>query len=227
MKPLRWVNSRPALAMIADVLVAHDGGLVVRRMRVELDVGAADAGDFHLHQRAVRPERPASDIRGFRSCSGRPGRPPALSQPLHVSPLSWPGMAAEGRVAAAAVPAIQYRVSGVLSVRYPALRPGMTGAMLAFMPEKPRALGRPRPRAGMGARALQAAGGERDPGRRGRLRGARMPADRNRDCVLVGASGGTTSRCSSRSPRWCEDDLPPPGTRARSPCREDFECDCC
>ena len=38
----------------ADVLVAHDGGLVVRRMRVELDVGAADAGDLHLQQRAVR-----------------------------------------------------------------------------------------------------------------------------------------------------------------------------
>ena len=37
----------------ADVLVAHDGGLVVRRVLVELDVGAADAADLHLHQRAV------------------------------------------------------------------------------------------------------------------------------------------------------------------------------
>ena len=37
----------------ADVLVAHDGGLVVRRVCVELDVGAADAGDLHLQQRAV------------------------------------------------------------------------------------------------------------------------------------------------------------------------------
>src|SRR5580698_2989388 len=37
----------------ADVLVAHDGGLIVRRMLVELDVGAADAADLHLHQRRV------------------------------------------------------------------------------------------------------------------------------------------------------------------------------
>ena len=65
----------------ADVLVAHDGGLVVRRMLVELDVGAADAADLHLHQRARRPERPASGIRGFRSCSGRSARPPALFLP--------------------------------------------------------------------------------------------------------------------------------------------------
>ena len=33
-----------------DVLVAHDGGLVVRRVLVELDVGAADAADLHLQQ---------------------------------------------------------------------------------------------------------------------------------------------------------------------------------
>ena len=85
MKPLRWVNSRPALAMIADVLVAHDGGLVVRRMRVELDVGAADAGDLHLHQRAVRRDIRHRDIRGFRSCSARSARPPALFLPLQSS----------------------------------------------------------------------------------------------------------------------------------------------
>ena len=42
------------LGDVADVLVAHDGGLVVRRVLVELDVGAADAGDLHLHQRGVR-----------------------------------------------------------------------------------------------------------------------------------------------------------------------------
>ena len=41
------------LGDVADVLVAHDGGLVVRRMLVELDVGAADAADLHLHQRRV------------------------------------------------------------------------------------------------------------------------------------------------------------------------------
>jgi hypothetical protein len=33
--------------------VAHDGGLVGRRLLVELDVGAANAGDFHLHQGCV------------------------------------------------------------------------------------------------------------------------------------------------------------------------------
>ena len=42
------------LGDVADVLVAHDGGLVVRRVLVELDVGAADAADLHLHQRGVR-----------------------------------------------------------------------------------------------------------------------------------------------------------------------------
>src|ERR1700733_4399910 len=41
------------LGNIADIFVAHDGGLVVRRMLVELDVGAADAADLHLHQRRV------------------------------------------------------------------------------------------------------------------------------------------------------------------------------
>jgi hypothetical protein len=42
------------LGDIADVLVAHDGGLVARRVLVELDVGAADAADFHFHQRRIR-----------------------------------------------------------------------------------------------------------------------------------------------------------------------------
>src|SRR3954468_4052101 len=35
---------------IANVLVAHDGGLAVRRVLVELDVGAANAADLHFHQ---------------------------------------------------------------------------------------------------------------------------------------------------------------------------------
>ena len=73
------------LGDVADILVAHDGGLVVRRVLVELDVGAADAADLHLHQRARPPEHPASGIRGSRSCSVRSGRPPALSLPLHIS----------------------------------------------------------------------------------------------------------------------------------------------
>ena len=38
----------------ADILMSHDGRRVARRMLVELDVGAADAADFHLHQRRVR-----------------------------------------------------------------------------------------------------------------------------------------------------------------------------
>jgi hypothetical protein len=38
---------------VANVLVAHDGGLVVWRVLVELDVGTADAADLHLHQRGV------------------------------------------------------------------------------------------------------------------------------------------------------------------------------
>ena len=37
----------------ADILVAHDHRGIGRRMLVELDIGAADAADFHLHQRAV------------------------------------------------------------------------------------------------------------------------------------------------------------------------------
>src|ERR1700685_1588020 len=42
-----------SLSDSADILVAHDGGLIVRRVLVELDVGAADAADLHLHQRGV------------------------------------------------------------------------------------------------------------------------------------------------------------------------------
>jgi len=41
------------LGDVADVLVTHDRGLVVRRMLVELDVGAADAADLHLHQGGI------------------------------------------------------------------------------------------------------------------------------------------------------------------------------
>ena len=41
------------LGDVSNILVAHDGGLVVRRVRVELDVGAADAGHLHLQQCAV------------------------------------------------------------------------------------------------------------------------------------------------------------------------------
>ena len=41
------------LGDVADVLVTHDDGRRSRRMGVELDVGAADARDFHLHQRRV------------------------------------------------------------------------------------------------------------------------------------------------------------------------------
>ena len=37
----------------ADVLVAHDHRRRRRRMLVELDVGAADAGDLDLHQRGI------------------------------------------------------------------------------------------------------------------------------------------------------------------------------
>ena len=42
-----------ALGDVADVLVAHDGGLVGRRLLVEAHVRAADAGDLHLEQRRV------------------------------------------------------------------------------------------------------------------------------------------------------------------------------
>src|SRR5262249_7541649 len=37
----------------ADIFVPHDHRGVRRRMLVELDVGAADAADFHFHQRGV------------------------------------------------------------------------------------------------------------------------------------------------------------------------------
>ncbi len=37
----------------ADILMPHDRGRVARRVLVELDVGAADAADLHLHQRGV------------------------------------------------------------------------------------------------------------------------------------------------------------------------------
>src|SRR5882672_2862047 len=44
----------PGLGDDADVLVAHDHRRRRGRRLVELDVGAADAGDLHLHERAVR-----------------------------------------------------------------------------------------------------------------------------------------------------------------------------
>ena len=37
----------------ADILVTHDDVVRNRRLGVELDIGAADAGDLHLQQRAV------------------------------------------------------------------------------------------------------------------------------------------------------------------------------
>src|SRR5262249_12037992 len=37
----------------ADILVAHDHGSGGGRVRVQLDVGAADAGDLHLQEGAV------------------------------------------------------------------------------------------------------------------------------------------------------------------------------
>ena len=37
----------------ADILMPHDHRRGGRRMLVELDVGAADAADLHLHQRRV------------------------------------------------------------------------------------------------------------------------------------------------------------------------------
>src|SRR5580693_2727725 len=53
LEPLAAGEFTAGLGDSADVLVAHDSGLVVRRMLVELDVGAADAADLHLHQRRV------------------------------------------------------------------------------------------------------------------------------------------------------------------------------
>jgi hypothetical protein len=41
------------LGDVADILMAHDGRRIVRRRLVELHVGAADAGDFHLQKRRV------------------------------------------------------------------------------------------------------------------------------------------------------------------------------
>ena len=53
MKPLAAREFASRFGDGTDVLVAHDGGFVVGRMRVEFDIGAADAGNFHLQQRAV------------------------------------------------------------------------------------------------------------------------------------------------------------------------------
>ena len=58
----------------ADVLVAHDHRGVGRRMRIELDVGAADAADLHLHERAIgRDVRHGifADLGLARTCSHR------------------------------------------------------------------------------------------------------------------------------------------------------------
>src|SRR5579871_4029186 len=44
----------PRFGDVADILVAHDHGARRRRRLVELHVGAANAGDLHAQQRAVR-----------------------------------------------------------------------------------------------------------------------------------------------------------------------------
>ena len=41
------------LGDVADVLVTHDDRISDRRFCIELDVRAADTGDFHLDQRTV------------------------------------------------------------------------------------------------------------------------------------------------------------------------------
>ena len=53
MKPFRRVNSRPALAMTPMFSWPMMTGASLGGGLVELDVGAADAGDLHLHQRGV------------------------------------------------------------------------------------------------------------------------------------------------------------------------------
>src|SRR5262249_61198597 len=53
----------------ADVLVAHDDRRVGRRLLVELDVGAADAGHLHLHEGAV-----GRDVRHGKLAQLRPAR---------------------------------------------------------------------------------------------------------------------------------------------------------
>ena len=87
MKPLRRVNSRPALAMTPMFSWPMITGAFDRRRLVELDVGAADAGDLHLHQRAVGRDLRHRDIRGSRSCSGRSARRPVLF-PIMAASLS-------------------------------------------------------------------------------------------------------------------------------------------
>ena len=46
-------SGTPGFGDGADILVAHDHGRVRRRVLVKLDVGAANAADFHFHQRGV------------------------------------------------------------------------------------------------------------------------------------------------------------------------------
>ena len=187
------------LGDIADVLVAHDGGLVVRRMLVELDVGAADAGDLHLHQGARPPGCPASGIRGSRSCSVRSGRPPALSLPLSISFRRC--ALGRGGIPQPVTPGLDPGVHSLRRRWMAGSSPAMTAERDARLCQKePRAYRGPRPGAGVGARAVFARRGG-DPGGRGGLRGAGLPADRDRDRVLVGRNGGTISRCSSRWPR--------------------------
>ena len=50
---LAFLELLAGLGNVADVLVPHDDRFGDRRLCVELDVGAADAGDLHLQQRRV------------------------------------------------------------------------------------------------------------------------------------------------------------------------------
>jgi hypothetical protein len=77
----------------ADILVPHDHRRVRRRMLVELDVGAADAADLHLHQRTVRRDvrhRVFADFGLARP--GPDGRQHFLSHDVNLS-VVWPGIA--------------------------------------------------------------------------------------------------------------------------------------
>ena len=97
--------------------------------------------------------------------------------------------------------------------------------MRAFAKTSPEHYGGPGPGAGVGARAVFARRGG-DPGGRGGLRRAGLPADRDCHRVLVGEQRHHF-KVFKPVADVTDDDLPPYWMKRSLAVSDDFQCECC
>ncbi|HYC46075.1 MAG TPA: hypothetical protein VED01_11405 [Burkholderiales bacterium] len=83
LEPLALRELAPRLCDVTDVLVAHDYRCARRRGVVELHVRAADAGDFHLHERRVSRNVRHREFADLGFAGSRPHR---CQHPFHIVP---------------------------------------------------------------------------------------------------------------------------------------------